>query len=682
MPRMEILNTFVSILGLTLVAIYLWFLGAASQKALRLNFDGPVLFHRIAMGQIGFIIYFYIRSFASFLWLKRTGQLVPVYVLEPMLVALLVLYVPLVRSTRFRVIIRHIRSKLPVRYCGPSILLLLSAILVLRELPREVPMSTDSAQYTFWTKQVTLFGMVPYSQFAWGELHFDYPAGFAVLNHLWSAISGINAAGMIAIQTVLQSQLAWLLLAELAIRFFRFSPFTGRSPAYLQIFGVGLLAYYLILPVGYEKANYMNLGAGKSSSLLILALLLSLLERFAQQAERFGYWVLVVGIIAVLFLINPSLVLLPAILIMATVILYLARKDFKTWIYVPGRALAAAPLFSIVFLDPTYFQQFILGIMPHLPPYNSPAAASAPVMASVSQRFADYFTYRFFPDLWHLVPFDLLKPEVLLVMGFLLYSAGRKFREDIFLSRRFRWVSNNLLTLLLSALSLTIVLRLWLPASNAAGLLVHYLHRNAGQFLQLVCMMLIAAILIAAPWVKTLRLRTLTLALLVGLPLSILIPDRLYDTDLRRLFRNSVPADDLVIFSHAKHLYQNEQANYGKSPDLSAKTPRILILNQATQINNENWLFPIGAGNILPLQRGILPCVFYYFQGSADYSYESYLAHVALKLDRNWLAERGIVYVYVPSEMASESYPPWLTDYFKDSDHVVVKSGRAALLRL
>jgi hypothetical protein len=680
---MEILSIFVSAAGLFWGAVYFCFLGGAAQYSLGVRIGRPDFFHRIAIGQVAFIIYFFIRSSIAFWWYKQTANLVSIHIAEPLAIAVLVTGVRLVRRGHLRSIVPALKSWFTRNNYGLWSVAGIAVVLALRELPRNVPISTDSAQYTFFTKQIALFGVVPHIQFSWGELHFDYPAGFAVLNHAWSSISGINAAGITAIQTVLQAQLTWLMLAEFAFRFLSLpiSVYTAKYRLW-RIFGLGLLVYYLIFPVGYEQVNYMNLGAGKASSLMLLSFFLVLTEGIPKFAQRYGYWLLMVALFAVLFLINPSLVILPASMLAVMLVWYLIRNDSAVWFSVGGRAIVATPVFLVVFLDPTYYQQFILRKLPHLPPYNNPAAPVSQGVSDLTARLLQYVKGQLASDLLHILPLELIKPELLIIVAFFLLRASKYFTDNPFWQPRFRWLNSQFVSIFVSAIVLTFALRVFLVQNNAVNLLVHYLHRNSAQLVQVLIMLVIVCVLLTAPWGHRLRARTLAIGLIFGLPLSVVMPDRLYDTDLRRLFRNSVTPDDQKIFAQIAVMYSKFADAAKMAPHLSPATPRILILNDVVQINNENWLFPVAAGNVLPLQQQTFPCAFFYFQGSEDYSYENYINRVAKRLDKTWLAARNISWVYVPSEMPEESKPAWVREYAKTSAHVVAQSGRAMLLKL
>jgi hypothetical protein len=76
--------------------------------------------------------------------------------------------------------------------------------------------------------------------------------------------------------------------------------------------------------------------------------------------------------------------------------------------------------------------------------------------------------------------------------------------------------------------------------------------------------------------------------------------------------------------------------------------PKILVLNAPVIIGNERWLLPTGASRILPTFN-TFPLAFYYFQGSPDYSYELYQKNICQSLNLQWLREKNIRYLFVPS---------------------------------
>jgi hypothetical protein len=107
--------------------------------------------------------------------------------------------------------------------------------------------------------------------------------------------------------------------------------------------------------------------------------------------------------------------------------------------------------------------------------------------------------------------------------------------------------------------------------------------------------------------------------------------------------------------------------------------PKVLIPNIVRRAGIEDWIMPTGAGRILPVAQPF-PAAFFYYQGSADYSYNEYLKHVCWTLDIDWLKARNIRFLFVPADLGGACVarlPELLTN-----GNVIARSGKAALIEL
>lgn len=108
--------------------------------------------------------------------------------------------------------------------------------------------------------------------------------------------------------------------------------------------------------------------------------------------------------------------------------------------------------------------------------------------------------------------------------------------------------------------------------------------------------------------------------------------------------------------------------------------PKILISTQPIAIaeTNEKWLFPSGAGMVLPLYN-VFPVVFFYGLCDQECSYDNYLTHVANKFDEEWLRNKNIQYLFVPACGGGRIAG---LNRLLVRKKVVAKSGNAMLIKL
>jgi hypothetical protein len=74
-----------------------------------------------------------------------------------------------------------------------------------------------------------------------------------------------------------------------------------------------------------------------------------------------------------------------------------------------------------------------------------------------------------------------------------------------------------------------------------------------------------------------------------------------------------------------------------------------------------------------------LPAAFFYFQGDPEYSTQSYADHVCNQLDRAWLKQKGIHYLYLPSQRTDVCIEG--LEQLPITEEVVLQAGNAYLLK-
>jgi len=237
--------------------------------------SGPLWFsrglspaHLVAVGQLVVVLDFYLRSFSNHL----SGRVVPITALD-----VVVLLVLLMLAVHWKEGVQQVGRVLWQARVELALFALVATtlcfIIAWNELPRVTMLSSDPDQHAFWARQVERFGTLPYfHQFWWGDVGFEYPGGFAILNYVWMALSRLDARQIVSVQTLLQVQIAILVLSE-TVR--ADDPQSARRT--LVALGLCFLAYYQLLPYGYERVHYYLEATARTASILFAALPLDLL---------------------------------------------------------------------------------------------------------------------------------------------------------------------------------------------------------------------------------------------------------------------------------------------------------------------------------------------------------------------------------------------------------------------
>ena len=617
----------------------LWFLGEA----------GGFAAHRIFVGQLALVIWVYLRSLLNHL----TGVVVPIGWIDWL--GLLLLLAALVhRREGLRQTWQALaadRVEHAVALCAISVLLF---FICRYEVPRLVMLSSDPDQHAFWARQIQRFGTLPYfSQLFWGPRDFDYPAGFAVMNFVWSSLSRLDVRDVVQVQTAVQTQLAALVLVE------ALSPGVvrdGRTAA-RRITALFLLfqTYYRFLPYGYQSPVYHLEGTGRTGSILFLAVALSFAvsvhRRVGDREALDRIDLLPNGLFA-------GAVLAGAGLINVANLPYYALPFFAGGlVLVAGRfsgrrvlaALSAVPVLGLILLDPYYLKRLFHPGDVYYKAAERVTAAPAPLAASYLSHLAGMLQH-------------------------LGGSAAATFRTDLADARQtavlMGVLAAGLVVLLLAravaprdalalgavALAVFLARLLLFPLTEALQsrgpdfyLLVGYVEGGRQQVVVLwfyACLAVVylgMAYRLKVPWLAA-------AAACVVMTLAVVQNDQILP--LRRKGGvgglGTATADDLAVIEGIEQMFRDYRR--AQPPPSFERVPKILVPNELKEINGEHWLFPHGASRILPLYD-VFPVAFFYFQGSSEYTYASYVAHVCERFDEAWLAERGMRYLFLPSEM-------------------------------
>ena len=172
--------------------------------------------YSIGIGQLGLILYLYLRSDVNFFLSKFFGFYPSITSLE---------LISLIGFSQYALIKKQPHYSTSHAWKYPSLLLVYFFIWILimscRELPRQIMLSNDPDQHLFFALQIIRFGTIPWEQFYWGPLSFGYPSGFAAINALWQMLSFTDMRNVVTIQPLLQTGLALASILGIAIRTIR-----------------------------------------------------------------------------------------------------------------------------------------------------------------------------------------------------------------------------------------------------------------------------------------------------------------------------------------------------------------------------------------------------------------------------------------------------------------------------
>jgi len=600
--------------------------------------------HLVAVGQLVVVLEFYLRSFSNHL----TGRVLPITALD-VLVLLLVLALAvhwkegLQRAGR---VLWRARLELALFAAVAAMLLF---VMAWNELPRVTMLSSDPDQHAFWARQVERFRTLPYfHQFWWGDAGFEYPGGFAILNYAWMSLSGLDARQIVSVQALLQVQIAILVLCE-TIR----GPEQERPWRFLVAIALCFLAYYLLLPYGYERIHYYLGAAGRTASMLLAALPLDLLLfalghggdelarrdlPMAPQAQLLGLSALVAGWINIVNL--PYLLAISAGGLIALLALRPSRRrGFATlFLFVP---------LPLILVDPYYMKRLLFHDTGRVV-----AIHREPLLpfSALPGRWGEAIV------LWvrepHRIVGDFLQTDLLSDRGTVVACA---ILAACVLAVGFRWRSRTAASLGIALALLFAIRALVYPLTVALrqlgpdyDLLSTYMEMSRQQLVILIWYACIALVAVELAW----RLSTTGILILVSaiVLFSRVAPNTEIGPCHRQIYSgplDSATPGDLTVIRHAESLFRSWR-NEHPVMDFT-NMPRILIPNGVANIGRENWLFPYGGARILPL-ADVFPVAFFYFEGSREYTFEAYRDHVCNRFDADWLLARNIRYLFLPAQ--------------------------------
>lgn len=679
-------NVFKS-LRLSVTVVIFALLGRAASKVFKplSTFSSKLYCIHIALGQIFLVLYIYLRSVVSLLSEKALNFRAPVSLAEVILVVIsltLITYKP--RSERVKS-----SADILAPFSGPLLILFLALTLfVFRELPREIALSTDPDQHTFFATQILRFGVVPFSQYEWGARDFHYPSAFAVINFLWASISGLAALETVTLQPMLQCIIAVFSLLEfILLKLIRDTEIKYYFTVSAALVLLGL--YFALLPHGYQIAHYHLENAAQISSLALIAI--SLIISFIILSSKWLdlansnrlLWLL--GIVAALLaLMNPIYVVLPCFIFSICCLTVFIRLRSFTIIY-----CIVPPIITLI-LDPYVCAQ-LLGA------YSAPTTKllqQSVISNQTDLNFlallnkastlltANFYSLNSFLDLYN---HPLLPHKTLLFLSLslliLYFVVSRYFKLAIDQSL----VSVILYFLLLFPIPLVLFRSIFraMPLSFNSEMIYTYFNASMEHTLYLLVFCCLASILLMLYCLSSAKTLYLTISPLICLVLVFYLePIRndlsVTNTKARANYCGSLGCllnDDKAVLNELEKLFL---AEYGGTKSRTDPA-KLLVLNRIWETRDEKWLVPVGAARVLPFYN-TYPAAFYYFQADNDYSFSNYKRYICNRLNINWLKKRSIKYLFVPSQR--DNYCLKALNKLMDSENVVFKQGQSALIKL
>lgn len=683
---------------LSIAVVILALLGRAISKAFKplSTFDSKLYCLHIALGQIFLVLYLYLRSVVSLLFEKALNFRAPISLIEIVLVVFALIYIAYKRRPERAKLSAYILAP----FSGPLLILFLALTLfVFRELPREIALSTDPDQHTFFATQILRFGVVPFTQYEWGARDFHYPSAFAVINFLWARISGLAALEIVTLQPMLQCIIAIFSLLEFILfKLIRNTEITQIKYYFTVSAALILLGlYFALLPHGYQIAHYHLENAAQISSLALIAtsLIISFIILSSKWLDLANsnrlLWLL--GIVtALLALMNPIYLILPCFIFSICCLTTFIRQRSLTIIF------SVIPPFITLILDPYVCAQ-LLGA------YSAPTAKLAQSSVISSQTdlnflellkttstllTANFFSLNSFLELYNhpLLPNKtfLFLSLSLLILGL---SVSRYFKLTIDQSL-FRIILYFLFLFPIPLVLFRSIFRA-VPLSFNSEMIYTYFNASMQHTVYLLAFCCVASILLTLYCLSGARTLYLTLSPLICLVLVIYLePIRnglsVTNTQARANYCGALgclQSDDKAALKELERLFLIEY----RETKPSNITSKILVLNRIWETRDEKWLVPVGAARVLPFYN-TYPAAFYYFQADNDYSFSNYKRYICNRLNINWLKKRSIKYLFVPSQrdnyclkalnklLGSEINPEL------DSEKVIFKQGQSAVIKL
>ncbi len=661
---------------LLLAALSLWIIGSVVMDRvlgwcapnLRLKGSLATQIYRLIAGQIACQVWVLARGALSGLCFFVTRHQAPITALEVVALGAFVLFL-FVQSLRHGVA-QGSRGKQLLSF-GLFLLLLVVAVvpLALRDLPRTGALSSDADQHAFWASQVLLLGGIPWDQGILGIGPFGYPAGFATLNAIWCLLSGLSPVEIVTIQPQLQFLLAILLISAITPRLLSGTHATtdaDNNGPKLQTLLVGLAgcaAYWCILPYGLQEIYYLSAGTARcSTSLLASVVFMGWLAFPAYTLTGHGRALRLVIICTTAVIIatfNPITAIIPGILA-GSVFLYesvgcitasMRRQESRQPILF---FLALGATLCILLLGDPYFGEAVLELLQTRlgdATVGNTANVTQATGLSWSTPTESVVTWLSPPRIFALLFSGSLPPGTLTIAKALCIGAGILYWFVTTRGCALRYTALLLLS------SLGFYTSLGFPSSGTVENPVYLVKPYLGQACLLYGALLgfILFTVLVHMVLGRLTIRRMIIASVMTAAIGSYYPQPAAATNayFRMTPRASncgvagcVTQDDQAVLDFIRRFGEDLLSRYNNLTYQSA--PKILILGNTAVAQVEKWVFPAGAGRVLPLISP-LPVAFFYGRGSPAWSYDNYRHYVCLQFNKEWLRQRNVRYLFISS---------------------------------
>lgn len=614
----------------------------------------------IAIGQVAVIAYIYIRSFINQLTID-----IPITRYEVWALVISALYIQI-----NRVLKNHNQNqKISFNFYRIVIeLLMLLAICVViadRELPKLIMLSSDPDVHAYFALQIQRLGGVPYTLNEWGIQRLTYPAGSGALVYSWFLLGYLDVRNALAALPLLFTFLAALLIAEQMTKTMKRE--TDRLVALFV--ALTLTAAGFLIPI---FAEYSHLeGVGRQVSIFFISLFcVACLDEIHDAKDPQYFSILLMSfVLFVLASLNPINIILPiGFLVVLSIYIKIEYKK--------NSIILVAVLFVVVLLllDPYYVTLFgmrkVVNVETVSLQSNMLIKTPAILLNDVIQIY------------------KMQSDEVVRRMGYIF--AGHKLPLFAILLSMcgafFISLSRGIIVKLSMVFGLCMLVAVcyFIDGSMQAFgndkrfyNLQRYIDFSFMQFKIMALTIIIIAI------VKLAFRYKIGTSSVVGLLVCLIIPTTLLvrsnqemNFKPRQAYCGSMGCfgdDDKKLLEKFEDMVKEGIIR----SDVGGRA-RVLIPNLIIQIRGEKWLFPISSARVLP-HYNVLPAAFYYYQGSQNYSTESYDKHVCQVLDREWLAAQSINYLFLPTDRSAACIAG-MNDLIT-SEEVVLQVGNSYLLK-
>lgn len=490
-------------------------------------------------------------------------------------------------------------------------LLTLLWLLVRAEWPRIIPMSTDPQLHAWFLEQTLRSGGIPHNQGLVGPEPLNYPAGLSVLGFVFAKLCG----GLRALDVA-------PLLGVIAV-FGVMAHLYESAPSRLKGAARALGLFAFAWAVQYPTRDQ----AGFGRTVLLPFAVYAFYRARTLPKDRASY-VTLLSLLAILsILIN--LIVFP---FFGLPLAWLAFRQNSLGAKVANGAHALSIAFAAGWValcaDP-YFEALLHGTLRSpVQEYGTPAKVWQVSLVGALGELGDaltnpmpYLREFFGVGLGHRGALAVL--VVLLVLSALQASARRRLSS--FTRNAALWLAFGFL--------ISVFALLFRGADNVnAGLLIkRYLPIFYCFLFEVVLFVELFGTATAPPTLS--RARRSAVRGVEALLLGFLFFSSLAWTIKKASFmREPLNPSMEVAVRAANELWQRNPA------------AKILVPNEVVDLGFETWLFPVGQSRVVAYLPNSNPA-FFFFQGSRDFSIQSYLEHYCRRFDPAWMREHNITHV-------------------------------------